>query len=92
MKEKSVAYILWACGLLGLCGLHRFYIGKVGTGLIWLFTFGVFGIGQLVDVFTLGDQVDQVNTKQKLGTLTDNAIANAIEKENEKNAKSSTGK
>ncbi|NNE34493.1 MAG: NINE protein [Rhodothermales bacterium] len=64
MKEKGTAYILWAGCIIGLCGLHRLYLGKVGTGLIWLFTFGLLGIGQLIDVFTLGGQVDTVNVKR----------------------------
>jgi len=53
MKDKGVAYMLWAGCIIGLCGLHRLYIGKIGTGLLWLFTFGLFGFGQLIDLFTL---------------------------------------
>lgn len=64
MKEKSTAYILWAAGLIGICGLHRLYLGKVGTGLLWLFTLGLFGIGQIVDLFTLGRQVEDFNIRQ----------------------------
>ena len=54
--------MLWAGCIIGLCGLHRLYIGKIGTGLLWLFTFGLFGFGQLIDLFTLSGQVDLVNT------------------------------
>jgi TM2 domain-containing membrane protein YozV len=61
MKSKGVAYGLWFCCLLGFCGIHRFYIGKIGTGILWLCTFGLLGIGQLIDLFTLGNQVDMVN-------------------------------
>ena len=63
MKSKGVAYLLWCAGLFGLCGLHRFYIGKIGTGLLWLFTLGLLGLGQLIDLFTLGGQVDMINMK-----------------------------
>jgi TM2 domain-containing membrane protein YozV len=60
-KSKGVAYLLWFLGFFGVLGLHRFYLGKVGTGLLWLFTFGVCGIGAFIDLFTLGTQVDVAN-------------------------------
>ena len=61
-KSKGVAYLLLIGGsFFCLCGLHRFYIGKVGTGILWLLTLGLLGIGQLIDLFTLGHQVDVCN-------------------------------
>ena len=48
--SKVIGYILWIFGFLGA---HRFYYGKPVTGTIWLFTFGLFGIGWLVDLFLI---------------------------------------
>ncbi len=49
MSEKSKATAALLCFFLGTLGVHRFYMGKIGTGLLWLLTFGVFGIGTAVD-------------------------------------------
>lgn len=51
MRNKWVALIL--CILLGYVGAHKFYEGRIGTGLLYLFTFGLFGIGWLVDCIIL---------------------------------------
>lgn len=50
-KSKLTAFLL--CFFLGVFGVHRFYVGKVFTGLIWLFTFGFLGIGWLADLIMI---------------------------------------
>ena len=49
MSEKSRAIAALLCFFLGGLGIHRFYEGKVGTGVLWLFTAGLAGIGWIVD-------------------------------------------
>lgn len=46
---------------LGVLGLHRMYIGKWGTGLLWLISGGLFGIGYIYDYLTLNEQVSLAN-------------------------------
>ena len=36
--------------LIGVFGVHRFYAGRIGTGIIFLFTFGIFGLGLIYDL------------------------------------------
>ena len=50
-NKRLVALLL--CIFLGEFGVHRFYVGKVGTGILWLLTFGLFGIGTLVDLIMI---------------------------------------
>ncbi len=47
--KRLWALILSAGFFIGICGLQRFYVGKIGTGLLWFFTGGLLGIGQLID-------------------------------------------
>lgn len=50
-KNKKVA--LWLAILLGWLGIHRFYVGKVGSGVLWLFTVGMFFFGWVVDIIQI---------------------------------------
>lgn len=61
MKSVKNAYWLWALSLLGISGIHRIYMGKVGSGLIWLFTGGLFGLGTIYDAITMREQVLEAN-------------------------------
>ena len=49
MSKKSRTVDLVLCLFLGCFGVHRFYEGKIGTGILWLCTLGLAGIGTLVD-------------------------------------------
>ena len=53
MSDKSRLVTLLLGGYLGMFGGHRFYVGKTGTGIIWLLTFGLFTIGWLVDTILI---------------------------------------
>ena len=57
--DYTIAWILLT--FLGVFGAHRFYMGKIGTGLIWLLTGGLLGFGWLYDLWTLNGQVDEIN-------------------------------
>lgn len=52
-SEKSRAVALALCIPLGVFGAHRFYVGKIGTGLLMLCTFGGLGLWYLYDLITI---------------------------------------
>jgi len=57
--DYNVAWILLT--FLGVFGIHRFYLGKWFSGLIWLLTGGLFLIGLIYDFCTLNSQIDELN-------------------------------
>ena len=52
-SPKSRLITLLLCIFVGGLGIHRFYVGKIGTGVLWLLTAGCFGIGALVDLIMI---------------------------------------
>jgi TM2 domain-containing membrane protein YozV len=68
--DYSVTWILLT--FLGVFGIHRFYLGKWATGILYLLTVGLFGIGLLYDFWTLNSQVSELNharLQQSAGTV-----------------------
>ncbi|MDR3130498.1 MAG: NINE protein [Treponema sp.] len=68
MYSVGLAYLLWLISGCGLLGFHRFYLGKIPTGLLWMFSGGLFGIGDLYDFFTLARQVEEANIRNAIFT------------------------
>lgn len=63
--DYTVAWLLLT--FLGLFGVHRFYLGKWGTGILYLLTGGLLLIGILYDFWTLNQQVSEANTGRRAG-------------------------
>lgn len=57
--DYNLAWILLT--FLGLFGIHRMYMGKWITGILYLLTGGLFGIGYIYDYWTLNDQLSEIN-------------------------------
>lgn len=49
-KNKITAIILCCIGFIGFAGLHKFYEGKIGMGILYFFTMGLFCIGTIIDL------------------------------------------
>ncbi|MAD08248.1 MAG: hypothetical protein CMP86_12630 [Gammaproteobacteria bacterium] len=61
-----VGYLLWIFGFLGA---HRFYFGRPVSGTVYLFTFGLFGIGWLVDLFLMPSLERQADSSYAVGAI-----------------------
>ncbi len=66
MHLKSVGYILW---IFGFTGSHRFYFGKPISGTIYFFTFGLFFIGWLIDLFLIPSMDRQADLRFRTGRV-----------------------
>lgn len=57
--DYSIGWLLLT--FTGLLGIHRMYMGKWVTGLIYLVSLGLFGIGYIYDLWTLNEQISEIN-------------------------------
>lgn len=67
--SRGTAYLLWALCFFGVSGIHRFYLGRIGTGVLWLCTWGLFGIGNIIDLFTIPSMVDAESERRLPGPV-----------------------
>lgn len=63
--DYTIAWLLLAFPVTGLLGIHRFYMGKWLTGLIFLCTGSLLGIGWLYDLWSLNEQVSAINAESR---------------------------
>jgi TM2 domain-containing membrane protein YozV len=66
MYSVGIAYLLWLFSGCGALGFHRFYLGKIPTGLLWMFTGGLGMVGSIYDFFTLPGQVREANIRRAI--------------------------
>ncbi len=91
MAEQSVryslstAYLLWFISGFGALGFHRFYLGKTGTGILWLLTGGLGGVGSIYDLVTMPGQVREANigyaVREALGSGSDAGFVPRVRRE-----------
>jgi len=62
--REGLGYALWCLAFVGLAGIHRIYLGKYGTGILYLLTFGLLGIGQFIDLFRMKSLVQDANIRE----------------------------
>ncbi|MEY1662736.1 NINE protein [Isoalcanivorax beigongshangi] len=64
--SKLFGYLLW---IFGFTGAHRFYYGKPITGTIWFFTFGLFLIGWIIDLFLIPGMDERADRRYRSGRV-----------------------
>lgn len=64
--SKTIGYLLW---IFGFTGSHRFYFGKPVTGTLWFFTFGLLGVGWLIDLFLIPGMDREAGLRFRVGPI-----------------------
>ncbi len=67
MKSKVATYLLWF--FLGFLSAHRFYLGKYGSGILYLLTGQLFGIGWIIDLFLINGWVERYNLEKRVSKI-----------------------
>ena len=65
--DYNLAWLLLV--FLGVFGIHRLYMGKIGSAILYMLTFGLFGLGYLYDMWTLNQQVSLLNAQAQRSSL-----------------------
>jgi len=69
-RKKKSALIVWLLWLfVGYLGVHRFYLGKIGTGILFLLTGGILGIGWFIDIFLNQRNVNRKNEEIEMNLM-----------------------
>jgi TM2 domain-containing membrane protein YozV/predicted transcriptional regulator len=76
MYSVGLAYLLWLLSGFGAMGFHRFYLGKIPSGVLWMCTGGLFTFGSIYDFFTLPRQVRDANMQKAIFNNTMNNHSN----------------
>jgi TM2 domain-containing membrane protein YozV len=76
MKSTAVAYLLWF--FFSVLGIHRFYLGRPVSGILFLFTFGGFGLWWFLDLFLIPGMVTMENLKFGVGFGNRNMNTNVV--------------
>ncbi len=62
--REGISYALWCVSFFGPAGAHRIYLGKYATGVLWMLTWGLGGIGTLTDLFRMKKLVRDANIRE----------------------------
>jgi len=65
-RDPTTTMLLALLGLIVVAGIHRFYLGQIGMGLLYLFTGGLCLVGTIVDLFNYKSLTFEYNKKQAL--------------------------
>lgn len=68
--RKNAWAVFWLDMFFGYFGVHRFYLGHIGLGLVYFFTFGLFMVGAIVDLFIAWKITRKENVRRGYGPVT----------------------